>query len=154
MRRMQYKNTILNISLWPDLDQYSCTVGIHRNNTKYIVFVYSSHNIWVCGMGVRYNNCLIPIVSLKCSFLYILATKFYILHVSFIFDEFIILYCECFIENHCSFVDSTYFPGQCADVIVQGTSVGRIGVLHPDVLQAFALNMPTSALEINLQIFV
>lgn len=47
--------------------------------------------------------------------------------------------------------DPTYFPGRCADIIVKGKSVGRLGVLHPDVITKFELNLPCAALEINLE---
>ena len=50
--------------------------------------------------------------------------------------------------------DSTFFPGRCVDVHVRGEVVGRLGVLHPDVLTAFDLNMPASALEINIEPFL
>ena len=47
--------------------------------------------------------------------------------------------------------DPTYFPGRCADIVVKGRSIGRFGVLHPEVLTKFELNMPCAALEINIQ---
>ncbi|CAG9836259.1 unnamed protein product [Diabrotica balteata] len=47
-----------------------------------------------------------------------------------------------------------YFPGRCANIICHGTSIGKIGVLHPDVLTKFELTNPCSALEINIQSFV
>ena len=47
--------------------------------------------------------------------------------------------------------DPTYFPGRCADIMVKGKSIGRFGVLHPEVLTKFELNMPCAALEINIQ---
>ena len=58
-----------------------------------------------------------------------------------------------FTAHHFSFdiTDPTYFPGRCADIIVKGKSVGRLGVLHPDVITKFELNLPCAALEINLE---
>ncbi|CAL8350525.1 unnamed protein product [Lota lota] len=50
--------------------------------------------------------------------------------------------------------DSTFFPGRCAEVFVGGASVGRLGVLHPDVISRFELTMPCSALEIDLEPFL
>ncbi|UYV76898.1 FARSB [Cordylochernes scorpioides] len=50
-------------------------------------------------------------------------------------------------------VDGTYLDGQCADVVVRGTSIGRLGVLHPEVLAAFDLTLPCSALELNIESF-
>ena len=47
--------------------------------------------------------------------------------------------------------DPTYFPGRCADIIVKGKSIGRLGVLHPDVISKFELNLPCAALEINIE---
>nr|CAH7718408.1 unnamed protein product [Callosobruchus chinensis] len=50
--------------------------------------------------------------------------------------------------------DPTYFPGRCAEVICYGSSIGKIGVLHPNVLAKFELTNPCSALEINIEPFV
>uniref|UniRef100_A0A7N8XPE6 phenylalanine--tRNA ligase n=1 Tax=Mastacembelus armatus TaxID=205130 RepID=A0A7N8XPE6_9TELE len=50
--------------------------------------------------------------------------------------------------------DSTFFPGRCAEVFVRGKSVGRLGVLHPDVISRFELTMPCSALEIDIEPFL
>ncbi|XP_065890797.1 phenylalanine--tRNA ligase beta subunit-like [Dysidea avara] len=49
--------------------------------------------------------------------------------------------------------DPTYFPGRCAEVYVWGDLVGKLGVLHPEVITAFELNMPAAAMEISLQYF-
>uniref|UniRef100_A0A673A535 phenylalanine--tRNA ligase n=1 Tax=Sphaeramia orbicularis TaxID=375764 RepID=A0A673A535_9TELE len=49
---------------------------------------------------------------------------------------------------------STFFPGRCAEVFVHGKSVGRLGVLHPDVINRFELTMPCSALEIDIEPFL
>ncbi len=50
--------------------------------------------------------------------------------------------------------DDTYFPGQCADIVAHGVSVGRLGVLHPETLAKFDLELPVAAFEINLQHFL
>ncbi|CAG9818204.1 unnamed protein product [Phaedon cochleariae] len=50
--------------------------------------------------------------------------------------------------------DPSYFPGRCADIICNGTPIGKIGVLHPNVSTKFELTNPCSALEINIQSFV
>ncbi|KAL7825414.1 hypothetical protein AOLI_G00326210 [Acnodon oligacanthus] len=50
--------------------------------------------------------------------------------------------------------DSTFFPGRCAEIFSHGKSVGRLGVLHPDVISGFELTMPCSALEINIEHFL
>ncbi|XP_029651644.1 phenylalanine--tRNA ligase beta subunit [Octopus sinensis] len=47
--------------------------------------------------------------------------------------------------------DPTFFPGRCAEIIAGNQSVGKFGVLHPDVITKFELNMPCSALEINIE---
>ncbi|EPQ18477.1 Phenylalanyl-tRNA synthetase beta chain [Myotis brandtii] len=47
-----------------------------------------------------------------------------------------------------------FFPGRCAEVFARGQSVGKLGVLHPDVITKFELNMPCSALEINIEPFL
>ncbi|XP_072042150.1 phenylalanine--tRNA ligase beta subunit-like [Amphiura filiformis] len=50
--------------------------------------------------------------------------------------------------------DPTYFPGRCAEVIVRGQSIGRLGVIHPNVLSKFELPMPCAALEITIEPFL
>uniref|UniRef100_A0A8D3CFW4 Phenylalanine--tRNA ligase beta subunit n=1 Tax=Scophthalmus maximus TaxID=52904 RepID=A0A8D3CFW4_SCOMX len=49
---------------------------------------------------------------------------------------------------------STFFPGRCAEIFVRGKSVGRLGVLHPDVINRFELTMPCSALEMDIEPFL
>ena len=48
-------------------------------------------------------------------------------------------------------VDPSFFPGRCADVIMHGKSIGRLGVVHPEVVTKFDLTLPCAALEINLE---
>uniref|UniRef100_A0A8D3BKQ8 phenylalanine--tRNA ligase n=1 Tax=Scophthalmus maximus TaxID=52904 RepID=A0A8D3BKQ8_SCOMX len=50
--------------------------------------------------------------------------------------------------------NSTFFPGRCAEIFVRGKSVGRLGVLHPDVINRFELTMPCSALEMDIEPFL
>ncbi|KAF6027208.1 hypothetical protein EB796_014478 [Bugula neritina] len=50
--------------------------------------------------------------------------------------------------------DSTYFPGHCAEVVYREKVVGMVGVLHPEVLANFDLNLPAAALELNLEAFL
>ncbi|CAD6992448.1 phenylalanine--tRNA ligase beta subunit [Ceratitis capitata] len=50
--------------------------------------------------------------------------------------------------------DPAYFPGRCASIMLDGVAIGRIGVLHPTVLQAFELTTPCSAVEFNIEPFV
>uniref|UniRef100_A0A8C3LP12 Phenylalanine--tRNA ligase beta subunit n=1 Tax=Chrysolophus pictus TaxID=9089 RepID=A0A8C3LP12_CHRPC len=52
------------------------------------------------------------------------------------------------------FTGSAFFPGRCAEIFARGQSVGKLGVLHPDVITKFELTMPCSALEINIEPFV
>lgn len=47
-----------------------------------------------------------------------------------------------------------YFPGRCAEIHAKGKIVGTFGVLHPDVVTKFDLNLPCSVLEINLEPFL
>lgn len=47
-----------------------------------------------------------------------------------------------------------FFPGRCAEVFARGQSVGKLGVLHPDVITKFELTMPCSSLEINIEPFL
>lgn len=51
-------------------------------------------------------------------------------------------------------LDSTFFPGRCAEIFVRGKSVGRLGVLHPEVINRFELTMPCSALEMDIELFL
>lgn len=52
------------------------------------------------------------------------------------------------------FTGSAFFPGRCAEVLAKGQSIGKLGVLHPDVITKFELTMPCSAVEINIEPFV
>lgn len=48
----------------------------------------------------------------------------------------------------------TYFSGRCANVIVNGKSVGTMGILHPEAITNFDLNLACSAIEINIEPFL
>ena len=50
--------------------------------------------------------------------------------------------------------DLTFFPGRCAEINAKGQVIGKLGVLHPEVLSAFDLNMPAAAMEIDLETFL
>uniref|UniRef100_A0A1A9WY64 Phenylalanine--tRNA ligase beta subunit n=1 Tax=Glossina brevipalpis TaxID=37001 RepID=A0A1A9WY64_9MUSC len=50
--------------------------------------------------------------------------------------------------------DETYFPGRCASIMYNNVAIGKIGVLHPTVLQAFELTTPCSVMEFNIEPFV
>ncbi|XP_038271396.1 phenylalanine--tRNA ligase beta subunit isoform X3 [Dermochelys coriacea] len=50
--------------------------------------------------------------------------------------------------------DSAFFPGRCAEILAKGQSIGKLGVLHPDVITKFELTMPCAALEINIEPFL
>eukprot|EP00931_Biecheleriopsis_adriatica_P023818 TRINITY_DN1496_c0_g1_i2.p1 TRINITY_DN1496_c0_g1~~TRINITY_DN1496_c0_g1_i2.p1 ORF type:complete len:630 (-),score=158.80 TRINITY_DN1496_c0_g1_i2:68-1957(-) len=52
--------------------------------------------------------------------------------------------------------DPAFFKGMQAHIIVKGIVVGIVGELHPEVLSSkgFDINMPTSALELNLEPFL
>lgn len=51
--------------------------------------------------------------------------------------------------------DPTFFDGRCARVIGPGgVQLGTIGVIHPDVLTAFGLGLPVSAVEITIEPFL
>ncbi|XP_038817011.1 phenylalanine--tRNA ligase beta subunit-like [Salvelinus namaycush] len=50
--------------------------------------------------------------------------------------------------------DSTFFPGRCAEIFARGKSIGRLGVLHPNVINHFELTMPCSALDIDIEPFL
>jgi phenylalanyl-tRNA synthetase beta chain len=50
--------------------------------------------------------------------------------------------------------DPTFFPGRCAEVIALGRSIGKLGVIHPEVLTKFELNLPCAAVEIDVEPFL
>lgn len=50
--------------------------------------------------------------------------------------------------------DATYLPGRCAAIKYRGVVVGKIGVVHPTVLQAFELTNPCSVVELAIEHFV
>lgn len=50
--------------------------------------------------------------------------------------------------------DSTFMPGRCAAIEVNGKVIGTVGVVHPDVIHNFELNLPCCAMEINLEPFL
>ena len=53
--------------------------------------------------------------------------------------------------------DPTYFPGMGAEVVVRDlvtgreTSIGGMGVVHPDVLANFEVTYPCTVVELNLE---
>lgn len=50
--------------------------------------------------------------------------------------------------------DPAYFPGRCANIKYKGITIGKIGVLHPTVLQAYELTNPCAVFEITIEPFV
>ncbi|XP_053565935.1 phenylalanine--tRNA ligase beta subunit [Bombina bombina] len=50
--------------------------------------------------------------------------------------------------------DPAFFPGRCAEILANGCTIGKLGVLHPDVITKFDLTLPCSALEINVETFL
>ena len=69
-----------------------------------------------------------------------------------------VLVYKCIHTQYCGNVyfalDSTFFPGRCAEVRVGEKVIGRLGVLHPDVITAFDLTLPVSAVEIDIEQFL
>lgn len=49
-------------------------------------------------------------------------------------------------------------PGRCAEIRAKVGDkehiIGTVGVLHPDVIHNFELNLPCCALEINIEPFL
>lgn len=50
--------------------------------------------------------------------------------------------------------DPAYFSGRCANILYNGTTIGKIGVLHPSVLQAYEITNPCAVFEIIIEPFV
>ncbi|CAG0917697.1 unnamed protein product [Notodromas monacha] len=48
----------------------------------------------------------------------------------------------------------TFLEGHCAEIIAKGKSVGRVGVLHPEVILKFDLSLPCAVVEINIEPFL
>ena len=49
--------------------------------------------------------------------------------------------------------DATFFPDRQAVVSYKNQDVGIFGILHPEVLKAFDIVYPCSALELNIEPF-
>lgn len=47
--------------------------------------------------------------------------------------------------------DPAFFDGRCALITLDQKAIGTMGVLHPDVLVNFGLNLPASVLELNVE---
>jgi len=50
--------------------------------------------------------------------------------------------------------DATFFPGRCAEIRHLGQPIGKLGVLHPDVVTQFEITLPCAAFEIDLEHFL
>ncbi|KAG7309947.1 hypothetical protein JYU34_004463 [Plutella xylostella] len=50
--------------------------------------------------------------------------------------------------------DPAYFPGRCAEILLDDKVIGKIGVIHPTVLANFELTNPCSAVELDIEPFV
>eukprot|EP00741_Cyanophora_paradoxa_P022514 tig00021464_g21740.t1 len=50
--------------------------------------------------------------------------------------------------------DGAYFPGRRASVMYKGKCIGVLGVIHPDVVKAFELTFPASAIELDIEPFL
>ena len=45
--------------------------------------------------------------------------------------------------------DPRFFPTRGFSVMLKGTKIGSVGVIHPEVLSNFELKYPVSAIELN-----
>ncbi len=50
--------------------------------------------------------------------------------------------------------EGPWLPGRVADVLLRGQRIGRMGVVHPDVLARFDVAHPCSALELDIEPFL
>lgn len=55
---------------------------------------------------------------------------------------------------HISITDPAFFPQRCAEIVCNNLVIGKIGVLHPNVLQKFEITNPCSYVEITIEPFV
>lgn len=54
-----------------------------------------------------------------------------------------------------TFSDPTYLDGRCAEITgPTGIPLGRVGVLHPDVITAYGLALPISVMDITIEPFL
>ncbi|XP_022188933.2 phenylalanine--tRNA ligase beta subunit [Nilaparvata lugens] len=53
-----------------------------------------------------------------------------------------------------AFDDPTFFEKRCAEICYKGQVIGKMGVLHPEVITQFELTLPCSAIEINIEPFL
>ncbi len=51
-------------------------------------------------------------------------------------------------------LDEAFFPERRADVLLRGAKVGVFGIVHPEVLEAFDISYPVSALELDIEPFL
>ena len=47
--------------------------------------------------------------------------------------------------------DPMYFPKRGAHIVLNGKTIGSIGVLHPDVLTSFHLKYPVTCFELSVE---
>jgi len=50
--------------------------------------------------------------------------------------------------------DGLFFPGRCAELHYNGKPIGKMGVVHPEVLMKFDITNPCAVMEINLEVFL
>ena len=50
--------------------------------------------------------------------------------------------------------DPAFIPGRCGTIVSNGKEIGVFGEIHPAVLNAFGLEQPTAAFELDLRDFV
>eukprot|EP00927_Polykrikos_kofoidii_P045593 TRINITY_DN3962_c0_g2_i1.p1 TRINITY_DN3962_c0_g2~~TRINITY_DN3962_c0_g2_i1.p1 ORF type:complete len:633 (+),score=136.39 TRINITY_DN3962_c0_g2_i1:281-1900(+) len=52
--------------------------------------------------------------------------------------------------------DPSFFPGMQGNIVCDGAVIGVVGVLHPEVVNSkgFDINMPTTAFELNIELFL
>jgi|Deesub1362A_J573_1020465.scaffolds.fasta_scaffold00099_69 phenylalanyl-tRNA synthetase beta chain len=46
--------------------------------------------------------------------------------------------------------DRAFIPGRCAEILVNGKSIGKFGEMHPEVLEKFQIFTPVVGIEIDL----
>lgn len=61
---------------------------------------------------------------------------------------------KCSSFNFLLLLDPTYFQRRCAEVICNGKMIGKIGVVHPNVLAKFEITNPCACVEINIEPFI
>ena len=141
--------SLIVLSFWSDLMAYVCFYGISLKwnyaadigNFQTLLFLQRDmemNPLWLIILSRLYE-----ILHRKPCSLWAFIWKFRYSELNFC----ILKWCQVPL---CA-SDETYFPGRCADIVCRGEVIGKLGVIHPEVLSNFDLTLPAAALELNFE---